>query len=69
MFIYTVNKQDIFNQLAQVELKLKQNETMIAYDPIIPGLLEKLRNQELANMYPYRGLLVYILPKKEEHEK
>ena len=67
VYIYLVNKSDIYAELSSVKFTPKKNEIIILTDAICPALWEKLDDPELKKIYPYRGLLVYTMNKKEEH--
>ena len=69
MFIYTVDKADIYKSLCDVNFKPKENEMYIVRDPIIPDLIEKLKQEQLAEIYPYRGILIHYNTKREEQKQ
>ena len=62
-----VNKSDIDAELSGVRFTPKHNEITIVFEAICPTLLEKLENDQLKATYPYHGILVYNINKKEEH--
>ena len=67
--MYLVNKSDIHEELSKVKFEPKENEITIIYDAIIPNLLERLENEEVCEIYPFRAVLVYTMINKENHEQ
>ena len=67
IFIYLVNKDDIYKELANKAFEVKENEIIILADAIIPALLERLEKEEVSKIYPFRGILVYTMNTKEVH--
>ena len=64
-----VNKQDIFNELAKIQIEQKENEMILICDGICPELLRKLEENELAAIYPIRALLIYNIDRQQQHEQ
>ena len=62
-----MNKSDLHAELSGVNFTPKKNEITIVFDSICPTLLERLDGEHLKKVYPYRGILVYTMEKKEEH--
>ena len=67
IFIYLVNKDDIYKELANRAFEVKENEIIILADAIIPALLERLEKEEVSKIYPFRGILVYTMNNKDVH--
>ena len=67
IFIYLINKDDIYKELANRAFEVNENEIIVLVDAIIPALLEKLEKEEVSQIYPFRGILVYTMNNKEVH--
>ena len=67
IFIYLVNKDDIYKELANRAFEVKENEIIILADAIIPALLERLEKEEVSKIYPFRGILIYTMNTKVVH--
>ena len=67
IFIYLINKDDIYKELANRAFEVKENEIIILADAIIPALLERLEKEEVSKIYPFRGILVYTMNNKDVH--